>query len=161
VALVQGQNARVDFILPHTELADANWIANNLNPCEFAAFPGYPIGSDLLSDRPIVRLGTIASDPRTDYSHLTSYLGRRIAYEALSSAGSSGSPVIAPQRGFRAGAGLTTTAFREGKVIGINAGHIHGANAQHSGISYFIKSEAILGLLNQEVIPAGGDALAS
>jgi hypothetical protein len=69
-----------------------------------------------------------------------------VAYEAFSFGGSSGSPVFATQRGIKPGAGMRFDAYRESRLIGINAGHLAAAYGQHSGISYFYKASAILEL---------------
>lgn len=147
----RGSDASVEFFVRHDELADDAWIETQLSVCDFVAFPGFPPWHDKLEQRPILRTGTISSDPRTNYSDEPTAKGRRVAYEAFSFGGSSGSPVFATQKGFRATGGITVTGFREAKVVGINAGHLEGDFGTHSGVSYFIKSSAIL-----DLIDAGG-----
>ena len=112
------------------------------------AFPGYPPWYDRLSSRPILRTGTISSDPRFDYSHSGSYDGECIAYEAFSFGGSSGSPVFTLQKGPRPGEGISFPGFRDVMMIGINAGHLKGDHDTHSGISYLYKSSAILDIID-------------
>ena len=95
-------------------------------------------------------MGTIASDPRFDYSHIPGGPhASRIAYEGFSTGGASGSPVFATQRGFTVGGNLTAADgfYREVKVIGINAGHFPD-QIGHSGISYLYKSSAIIELID-------------
>lgn len=127
-------------------LATAEWINQKLVVCDTIAYPGFPEWYDRLNNTPIFRMGTIASDPRLNYSYNPSApVSDRIAYEGFSTGGASGSPVFAIQRGFRTGKGLTASDdfFREVKIIGINAGH-YPDQATHSGISYLYKSSAIL-----------------
>lgn len=147
--------------IPYDYLADKEWINNKLCVCDSIAYPGFPMFYDKINNSPIFRMGTIASDPRFDYSGSEDGKSSdRIAYEGFSSGGSSGSPVFATQRGYRLGSGLVDEGngfYRESKLIGINAGHysdynpiiINGntessiSSKQHSGISYFYKSTII------------------
>jgi hypothetical protein len=64
-----------------------------LNAGDSIAFPSYPEQFDVNGIRPIMRTGTIASDPVNDYQSSQQEPGRRIAYEAQSTQGASGSPV--------------------------------------------------------------------
>jgi hypothetical protein len=148
VIVRHGGDASIHFFLKHEELADDAWIESQLSVCDFVAFPGFPPWHDKLALRPILRTGTISSDPRTNYSDERIAKGRRVAYEAFSFGGSSGSPIFATQKGFQATGGITVTGFREAKVVGINAGHLEGDFGAHSGVSYFIKSSAILNLID-------------
>lgn len=143
-----GGTASVDFYVEASYLADDVWIEENLSVCDFVAFPGFPTWHDKLEGRPILRTGTIASDPRSNYSDVPEPRGRRIAYEAFSFGGSSGSPVFATEKGFRGGGGLVVTGHREGRLVGINAGHLQGPQGVHSGVSYFIKSSSVLDLIH-------------
>jgi hypothetical protein len=136
----------IDFSL----LADVSQLSK-LDVCDMVALPGYPDFYDRNGDRPIVRVGTIASDPTSDYCDAEMSPARRIAYEAFSSAGSSGSPVFALAKGFKAGIGLSGGYFRDISLIGINAGHLTGRddmNSYHSGISYCFKSTCIIDAMN-------------
>lgn len=146
--LLKGRKARLDFNLNHSDLADDAWIEANLSVCDFIVYPGFPPWYDRSENRPILRTGTIASDPRTNYSHEPTPKGRRVAYEGFSFGGSSGSPIFATQKGFQGGAGIVVTGFRESRLVGINAGHLPAERFGHSGVSYFIKSSAILDLIN-------------
>lgn len=148
VLTVDGSVPQIDFFLQDTELATDEWIEQNMSVCDFVAFPGFPPWYDQFGKRPILRSGTISSDPRTNYSNSPTEKGRRIAYEAFSFGGSSGSPVFATQKGFKGGAGLVVTGYREGRLVGINAGHYKDDAGSHSGVSYFFKSSVILELVN-------------
>ena len=141
--------ATIDFFIPINLLATAKDYESEFSVCDFVAFPGFPEWYDKLQQRPILRSGTIASDPRYNYSDVPEYKGECVAYEAFSYGGSSGSPVFAVQKGPKPGAGISFPGFRELKLIGINAGHLNVGNShqQHSGISYLYKSSAILDIL--------------
>ena len=136
----------IEFWISHDLLATGTDFESKFSICDFVAFPGYPEWHDKLQQRPILRTGTIFSDPRYDYSQ-SQYMGECVAYEAFSYGGSSGSPVFAVQKGPKPGAGLSFPGFRELKLIGINAGHLPASNGTHSGISYMYKSSAILDII--------------
>jgi hypothetical protein len=127
-------------------VATKEWLDTNLKVCDAVTFPGYPPFHDWNGTRPIARMGSIASDPLSDYCWQKEQTpARRIAYEAMSFSGSSGSPVIALPTKV-----MVDREFRELSVIGVNAGHVkvdEDQHKQHSGISYFFKSSAILDLL--------------
>ena len=136
-----------------------NWIQNDLfatkkdfddqiTVCDLVAFPGYPMWYDQRQNRPIMRTGTISSDPRYDYSWSNKYEGECVAYEAFSYGGSSGSPVFAVQKGPKPGPGISFPGFRDVKMVGINAGHLPATKDTHSGISYMYKSSAILEIID-------------
>lgn len=143
--------ATINVPIPFELLATTEWLNKKLVVCDTIAYPSYPAWYDKRNNTPIFRMGTIASDPRLDYScNPDESLSALIAYEGFSSSGSSGSPVFATQRGFPIGDGLTAPEdfFRELKVIGINAGHFLVNEKNHSGISYLYKSSAILDIIN-------------
>lgn len=147
--------------IPYDFLADDEWISKKLSVCDYIAYPGFPRFFNKINNAPIFRMGTIASDPRLDYSgDDDNKSSSRIAYEGFSSGGASGSPVFAIQKGFQLGEGLsynTNNFYREVKLIGINAGHYDDQKLylineepkitlnvkEHSGISYFYKSSII------------------
>lgn len=127
-------------------LATEEWINKNLLVCDSIAYPGFPEWYDHQNNTPIFRMGTIASDPRFNYSYTSSApIASRIAYEGFSTGGASGNPVFATQRGLRVnvnGQSVNDNVFREGKLVGINAGHFKD-QVGHSGISYFYKSSVV------------------
>lgn len=132
--------------ISHSLLGDQTRLST-LNICDMVAIPGYPDFYDRNGDRPIMRMGTIASDPDSDYRDVDMRQGRRIAYEAFSSSGSSGSPVFALAKGWKLGQGLSGGYFRDMLLVGVNAGHLRGRddmNTSHSGISYCFKSDCII-----------------
>jgi hypothetical protein len=153
----------IDHYLPYDFLATNIDFSKNLHVCDFLAFPGFPAWHDKRSSRPILRTGTISSDPRFDYSYTGNDDGACVAYEAFSYGGSSGSPVFAVQKGPKPGNGIIFPGFRRLCCVGINAGHLpinyrsdetspDAPNIKlHSGISYFYKSSIILDLIDHEV----------
>ena len=135
----------VSFTIPYSLLATDEWITQNLSVCDSIAYPGFPEWFDRQNNTPIFRMGTIASDPRLNYSYSPCEpIASRIAYEGFSTGGASGSPVFAIQRGFPVGGGISAPEdfYREVKLIGINAGHFKDQDG-HSGISYLYKSSVI------------------
>ncbi|PZO44162.1 MAG: hypothetical protein DCF19_02875 [Pseudanabaena frigida] len=133
------------FNLEH--LATKEVFDNQLEPYDDVAFAGFPDSYDKVANRPILRSGKIASDPKYDYSWSRSFEGSCVAYEAFSSGGASGSPVFAPPKGV-----LEMPRSRDGYLVGINAGHVKDPDfySGHSGISYFYKSTVIWDILHKE-----------
>lgn len=149
-----GRSPHPEFKLYHhvgvDELAAEKDFNTSIWPGDLVFFSGFPSAThDKLDQRPILRAGIIASDPRYNYSVSGKYEGERIAYEAMSTSGSSGSPVYAPNRGI---VGFHDYE-RRGFIVGINVGHIPAEYGRHSGISYFIKSTVIRDLLTSAGVP--------
>jgi hypothetical protein len=136
-----GETLHWHFGMEH--LADAE-IFKTIQPFDLICFSGFPDQHDKFSDRPIIRSGHIASDPKYDYSWSKESYGQCVAYEGFSSAGASGSPIFAPPRGM----GHIPNS-RNGYLIGVNAGHIDDSYKSHSGISYFYKSTVILEIIEK------------
>ena len=124
------------------KLATEADFCETIHPFDLICFTGFPEQRDRLSDRPILRGGRIASDPKFDYTWDLEYKGRCVAYEGFSSKGASGSPVYATARGMN---GIDDS--RIGKVVGVNAGHLPAPGMGHSGISYFYKSTVVLDII--------------
>jgi len=140
----------INLPIPYSFLATQEWLSDKLSVCDSIAYPGFPEWYDRQNNTPIFRMGTIASDPRLDYSHIPGApIAARIAYEGFSSGGASGSPVFAVQRGFPVGGAISAPEdfYREVKLIGINAGHFSD-EVGHSGISYLYKSSVIHDIIN-------------
>lgn len=121
------------------DLADEKFLCADLAPFDVVSFSGFPEEHDKLAERPLIRSGRIASDPKFNFSIDGKAAGGCIAYEGFSHGGASGSPVFAPAKGLHGMAGS-----RNGKLVGINVGHVNGDLGQHSGISYFYRSTVIL-----------------
>lgn len=136
--------------IPYEMLASEAWINQKLSVCDTIAYPGFPEWYDRQNNTPVFRMGTIASDPRLNYSYVPGAPeASRLAYEGFSTGGASGSPVFSVQRGFQTGGSITASEgfYREVKLVGINAGHFKD-QVGHSGISYLYKSSAILELID-------------
>ena len=127
------------------DLADEDFFQTQLSPFDVVSFSGFPEEHDKLAERPLIRGGRVASDPKFDFSLQGKAAGRCIAYEAFSHGGASGSPVYAPARGIQGIPGS-----RNGRLIGINAGHVNREMGQHTGLSYFYRSTVILEILNDQ-----------
>ena len=140
--------SRVDYWIPRNLFATTHDFASKLVSCDFVAFPGFPEWHDHTQHRPILRTGTIASDPRYDYSRPPDICGECMAFEAFSYGGSSGSPVFAVEKGPKPGLGISFPGYRELNMVGINAGHFWDDKGTHSGISYMYKSSAILDVID-------------
>lgn len=125
------------------ELIATKEIFNSILPFDIVCFSGFPSTHDKLMGRPILRTGTIASDPKFNYSWDKTEHGDCIAYEGFSSEGASGSPIFAPPRGM---SGIPNS--RDGFLIGVNAGHIP-ENFGHSGIWFFYKSTVVLEIIEK------------
>ena len=136
----EGQMFHWHFGLKH--LADADTF-KSIEPLDLICYTGFPAQHDKLSNRPILRSGSIASDPQYDYSWNNEYQGQCVAYEGFSSEGASGSPVFAPPRGMS-----HIPNSRHGFLIGVNAGHIPNQYG-HSGISFFYKSTVIMDIIER------------
>lgn len=134
-------NLKIFFHFALEDLANDDYI-RTLVPFDVVAFTGFPEEHDRLSERPLVRGGRIASDPLFEFSLNGKPAGHCMAYEAFSNAGASGSPVYAPAKGF-----IGKDGARNGKLVGINAGHIQADLGQHTGLSYFYRSTVILDVL--------------
>lgn len=145
------KTALVPFVVNKEMLATENDFKVGLDVCDMVAFPGYPSWFDRNGWRPIMRMGSIASDPISDYRWSDRIPpARRLAYEAFSFGGSSGSPVFALAKGIKLGGGLTGGYYRDEKLIGINCGHLSDNDefpSHHSGLSYLLKSTAVLDCL--------------
>lgn len=127
------------------DLADENFFKTQLAPFDVVSFSGFPEEHDKLAERPLIRGGRVASDPKFDFSLQGKAAGHCIAYEAFSHGGASGSPVYAPARGIQGIPGS-----RSGRLVGINAGHVNREMGQHTGLSYFYRSTVILEILNDQ-----------
>lgn len=154
-----GNKIQIDYVYPYSILATQADFEKSLSVCDMLVFIGYPEPYyDTERKAPILRSGVIASDPRFNYKE--HQLGNCLAYEAFSLGGSSGSPVLAIQKGFKVGSGLQapTDFYREIKLIGINFGccnvvkevstnqipELTVQQTQHSGLSLLYKSTSIL-----------------
>ena len=132
-------------------IGDKDFLKNELNWGDLVSFTSFQPWRDSKSERPILRTGTVSSDPL--YRYESDSIPRRdvLLLEALSFAGSSGSPVFANARGIKVAPPLSGGSFRPAKIIGIITGHIQAKNASqmafHSGLSYCHRSDLLLGMM--------------
>lgn len=141
----KGGAINIDYNINFEMVCREEELEKDMVPSDFVVFPGYPSQIDSDYEYPIMRTGTISSDPRIDFHFGNSIQGQCVAYEAFSVGGLSGSPVFATQKGIQ-GNGFTDSGYRRPMLVGINAGHLDSSNT-HSGLSYFYKSSTILDLL--------------
>lgn len=147
-------NLRLDYLISIDCVADQPFFTETLEVGELVAFPGYPEWFDKNGSRPIMRTGTIVSDPQNDYRLTTGEASRgdghlQLAFEAFSYGGNSGSPVFVTSRGLNAGIGIIYSGvYHPAMLIGINAGHLLVQDGTHSGLSRMYKSIAILAMID-------------
>ena len=102
--VLHGHSVTIEKAFDFEMLADAECLNNQISVGDNVATIGFPVAAyDHLNNMPILRAGVVSSDPRLNYSPNKTYQGRIIAFEAFSTGGASGSPVIALQKGFRLG----------------------------------------------------------
>lgn len=116
------------------------WLAtgpeiNGLMPGEQIFIAGYP-AVDGATDRPLMVNGIISSDPRYPAAFGNTDLGDVVLCHSFSWGGMSGAPVF----GFSESIGRS-------KVIGVNAGHIAAQGISGGVISHFVKSSALIDLI--------------
>ena len=148
-----GSEPKINYNLDFKDIATKNELISQISICDQIAFPGFPTWHDHRNKLAIFRTGTIASDPRFNYSYNGEDNGEVLAYEGFSFAGSSGSPVFAIQKGIKISSdslNISGGDFRRVMLIGVNAGHLpeKGVIDTHSGISFFYKSSVILELID-------------
>jgi len=139
------------FYVPFDFLADDAFL-QQLSICDSIALSGYPHKKE-----PVLKTGTIASDPRFDYIVDENTSGSIVAYDGFSSDGASGGPVFSFQKGIAVAPPLSGF-YREAKCIGINVGHYQNTAfgvELHTGISFFLKSTEIIKLINNADLAIG------
>ncbi|MHB1693546.1 MAG: hypothetical protein ACYCUW_06660 [bacterium] len=148
-------------------LANLNYLNNELQIGDSAYFIGFP-GLNLNDGEfkfPIIRHCGISSYPLIDFTDEVKR-GNKLGIptketclvNGLSISGSSGSPIFSYQKGIKAGPGIETAMlYREPRLIGIMSGRWDDKTPpisishfkDHTGLSYFTKSTAILNLINR------------
>jgi hypothetical protein len=122
-------------------------------PGEPVIMYGYSRLANVEDPAPIARSGFFASDPAVEYRIEGEHSARRIAIEAMSTKGMSGSPVFAYQRGMRDARGEAGEGYRRMFLVGCNTGHYHDDDQKigsiHSQIGICIKSTVIAELITQ------------
>lgn len=144
-----GNNAIAQTYFLFDMLADSNCLEQEISVCDGLAVIGFPQVYDHLNNMPVLRSGVISSDPRQNYSYDNNYMGHVIAYEAFSTGGLSGSPVLAVQKGFPVSGALNAPAdfYRPVKIVGINTGSMNNLEGVHQQMSFMYKSDVIRELI--------------
>ena len=145
--------------IPSTFIADKIFFEKTLSTLDSCAFIGYPSSKkaewwDTHLGLPIARLANLASRPGNEFRNEAIQRTHIQLVAGFSFSGSSGSPIYSlGSGGFRTKTGfLQLPNGIEPKLIGIMAGHFKDDASppemlQHTGLSYFISSDAILELL--------------
>lgn len=144
----RADDKRFDYCVSFDELATEVELRQDLMPFDMVAFPSFPEWHDQKFGRAIIRGGTIACDPRFEYSHPSVRGEQNIVYEGFSFGGSSGSPIFALPKVAPIGFSGVERTFRRLFVAGVNAGSLNSAG-QHSGLSYFVKSSEVRRLIEE------------
>jgi hypothetical protein len=135
-------------MINRTMSSQAVSVANEFGPKvsigDQVAFPGYSEINDGTYNRPILRMGWIASDPAHNLD-LPEVVGDAFLIEGFATQGTSGSPVFATQRGLKVDGVvlINDPSFRDTRMIGITAGYLSSTDHGHSQISYAFKSSVI------------------
>ncbi len=150
---------RWEYCFKFSDVATEQELRTELQPFDVLAFPGFPDGFDKLGLRAIIRGGTVACDPRFDYSFESQDRGEILLFEGFSFGGSSGSPVIAIPKVPPVNVDLNpANRFRRLLVVGVNAGHLTASTGQHAGLSYFVRSSVIRRIVQERLTLAAADA---
>ncbi len=140
-------------------LADNNFFENSLSLMDTGSFIGFPGQGasqwwDQHSNLGIARMFNIASYPPIPFSHPDIITESTMLVSGLSFSGSSGSLVMSHSKGLNLGEGIEGgEGYVPPTMIGIMSGHWQEQQVdipqmfQHSGLSYFTRSTAILELI--------------
>lgn len=139
------------------ELATQEFLSQSLNPMDAASFIGFP-GKDGKKwydedwNLPIARTVHLASWPKIPFNNSAIPTQHAALVSGLSFSGSSGSPVISHEKGFKVSGGLKGGGYVPATVLGLMSGHWWNEEPNegmffHSGLSYFTQSTAIWELL--------------
>lgn len=142
----------ISYHLGYEHLASEDFM-ESLEVCDFIAVPGFPEWHDTRDHRPIMRLGSIASDPRFKYLVQGEDRGHIIIYEGSSYSGNSGSPVFAIPKGIKPTPEFQVTGHRDFALIGVNAGHYtYSKTSEHASLSYFYGASVVRSLVDSIVL---------
>jgi hypothetical protein len=139
------------------ELATDEFLSESVNPMDVASFVGFPGRDgkpwwDKKWNLPVSRTAHIASWPRVAFTHDEIVTTDVMLVSGLSFSGSSGSPIISHEKGFRPGTGASDGSHVPAMILGIMSGHWWDEEPSsgmffHSGLSYFTRATAIHELL--------------
>ena len=142
--------------LTTTDLADATFHSEKVELMNVASFIGYPGTKtsqwwDQVWNLGIARLINIASVPGIPFTHPDLKTTDVTLVSGLSFSGSRGSVVILHEKSIKPGAGLSNPSYVPPKILGIMSGHWWDSEApamlNHTGLSYYTRSPAIIELL--------------
>ncbi|HTR52007.1 MAG TPA: hypothetical protein VMJ10_14935 [Kofleriaceae bacterium] len=162
---------RVSAAADFQAIADQDWLNDRVHGMDTASFIGFPgmNASQAWWDEewnyPIARSCVIASPPGRSFANKQIKTADVTLVSGFSFRGSSGSPVVAHQKGFKVGQGLDGgPEFVPAKVVGIMSGHFETDGSEpemfrHTGLSYFTRSTSILELLGTTHEPTIGVAV--
>lgn len=141
-----------------TEMADQNFFKEKVHLMDFVSFIGFPGDSgnfwyDEQKNLPIARIATVSSMATSGIVNSNIKTNEAVLVNGFSFSGSSGSPVILHEKSIKPGSGLINPSYVPAKLIGVMAGHFWDKKNtpemfNHSGLSYFIRSTAILEIIN-------------
>jgi hypothetical protein len=126
------------------------------NPGEPLLMYGYSKLENAEMGSPIARHGVFCSEPSHNYRQSQETSARRIAVEAMSTSGMSGSPIVAFSRGGggSGSVGLTLPNARRDYLVGINAAHYHDDDDRNpslnSSVSRCFKATIVRELIDKE-----------
>lgn len=134
------------------KIADNDFITRHLEWGAQISFSSFQPWTDSTSERPILRTGSVSSDPQFPFEVRQVKTKDVLLLEAFSFAGSSGSPVFANARGVLVSGGLTGGDFRPAKLVGVVCGHLVNTDQRfmtnlHPGLSYCHRSDLLLRVL--------------
>jgi hypothetical protein len=143
--------------IPVTDIADMNFFRDSLRLFDLASFVGFPGGGgaewwDTGRELPIARACYLASVPSVPFENDSIETDCVVLVSGFSFSGSSGSPVISHAKGMKVGSGLEGGRYAPPRLLGIMSGHFRDRDTepamfQHTGLSYYTSSIAMLSLL--------------
>lgn len=118
-----------------------DWLASGpdlqlLTPGDQIFIAGYPSHEGVQSERPLIVSGIVASDPQYPAMFGPTRLRDAVFCHSFSWGGMSGAPVF----GFSA-------EMEKVRIVGINGGHIESNDVSGGVISHFVRSSALIELL--------------
>lgn len=156
IAAIDLETAEIPDGYPEVEqlsvigLADSNDFDYRLHVGAEVITPGYPSIDQVTSPRPILVMGTIASDPRESAAIGANVYPECVLCHSFSWGGMSGSPVFAllpRSRGsFSTWDDVERKDDRELRLVGVNRGHVKIGGSAEGALTYFVKS-TVLGQL--------------
>ena len=135
-------------------IADLQFLETELEWGAQVSFSSFQPWRDTQTERPILRTGILASDPRYPFVSTKTKRARVHLLEAFSFGGSSGSPVFANAKGIQVGSGLSGGDFRPARIIGMMTGHLSNEDSDadapyktHTGLSFCHRSDLLLSMV--------------